>query len=200
MAKTWIYCRLDKPSTNTQEMEKQKLLLLDYAKEKGYEVVGLTEEFGSGRIVDRRDLKSLLEHAKNRDFDVLLTERGDRISKNLEEYFKFTSQLKEYGVGMEHIVGFYIFGKDIELFDEPACAPEKVKPDCELIGQDGNIFNLIGIAQRTLRENGMADEAKELFTRINAEAHDYDHALRIIGEYVTITGPAEETVMEDMRL
>ena len=25
------------------------------------------------------------------------------------------------------------------------------KPDCQLIGEDGNIFNLIGIAARTLR-------------------------------------------------
>ena len=27
------------------------------------------------------------------------------------------------------------------------------KPDCPLIGADGNIFNLIGIASRTLRRN-----------------------------------------------
>lgn len=32
----------------------------------------------------------------------------------------------------------------------------KQKPDCELIGQDGNIFNLMGIASRTLKQNGMA--------------------------------------------
>lgn len=28
---------------------------------------------------------------------------------------------------------------------------EKLKPDCALIGQDGNIFNLMGIASRTLK-------------------------------------------------
>lgn len=33
---------------------------------------------------------------------------------------------------------------------------EKVKPVCALIGQDGNIFNLMGIASRTLKQNGMA--------------------------------------------
>jgi len=27
------------------------------------------------------------------------------------------------------------------------------KPDCELIGQDGNIFNLVGIASRTLKQH-----------------------------------------------
>lgn len=33
---------------------------------------------------------------------------------------------------------------------------EKLKPDCALIGQDGNIFKLLGIASHTLKQNGMA--------------------------------------------
>ena len=76
---------------------------------------------------------------------------------------------------------------------EPAQAepPQREKPDCELIGQDGNIFNLMGIASRTLRENGMGPEAKEMVARIDAEAQSYDQALNIIGEYVNITGPEE---------
>lgn len=36
------------------------------------------------------------------------------------------------------------------------------KPKCPLIGQDGNIFNLMGIASKTLKRNGMYDEAKEM--------------------------------------
>ena len=69
---------------------------------------------------------------------------------------------------------------------------EKQKPDCELIGQDGNIFNLMGIASRTLRKNGMADEAKQMIDRVNCESENYYHALSIIGEYVNITGPNED--------
>lgn len=33
-------------------------------------------------------------------------------------------------------------------------APEREKPDCKLIGEDGNIFNLMGLAARTLRHIG----------------------------------------------
>ena len=62
------------------------------------------------------------------------------------------------------------------------------KPNCMLIGQDGNIFNLIGIATHTLRENGLADQAKEMYDRI-LESGDYYKALGIIGEYVNIVGP-----------
>ena len=69
--------------------------------------------------------------------------------------------------------------------------PEQIKPDCELIGQDSNIYNLIGIAARTLRENDMHDAAEEMTNRITSTAHSYDEALNIIGEYVNITGPDE---------
>lgn len=71
-------------------------------------------------------------------------------------------------------------------------AEEKVKPDCELIGQDGNIFNLLGIASRTLKRNGMSDEAKEMVERITNGSVNYYEALNIIGEYVNITGPSED--------
>lgn len=60
------------------------------------------------------------------------------------------------------------------------------KPDCPLIGQDGNIFNLMGIASRALRENGLGDRVKEMCDRIR-ESGDYYKALGVIGEYVTIT-------------
>ena len=66
------------------------------------------------------------------------------------------------------------------------------KPDCELIGQDGNIFNLIGIASRTLKQNGMDEQAQEMYGRITGGGcKDYYQALGIIGEYVNITGPTE---------
>jgi hypothetical protein len=68
-------------------------------------------------------------------------------------------------------------------------APEQQpvrKPDCPLIGQNGNIFNLMAIASRTLDENGMEAEAKEMRARIHS-ADSYYQALGIIGEYVNIT-------------
>ncbi len=68
----------------------------------------------------------------------------------------------------------------------------KQKPDCELIGKDGNIFSLMGIAAKTLQRNGMADQAKEMKARIIEGSCGYYDALNIIGEYVNITGPEEE--------
>ena len=69
-------------------------------------------------------------------------------------------------------------------------AQPQEKPDCELIGQNGNIYNLMGIAYRTLRENSMEEQAKKMFERVTS-CNNYYKALAIIGEYVNITGPAE---------
>ena len=61
----------------------------------------------------------------------------------------------------------------------------KNKPDCKLIGEDGNIFNLMARAARTLRENDLSEEAKEMRERITSSG-SYDEALCIIAEYVNI--------------
>lgn len=66
-----------------------------------------------------------------------------------------------------------------------------LKPDCPLIGQNGNIFNLMGIASRTLKDNGMSEQAEEMRNKIMASG-SYEEALNILGEYVNITS------MEDM--
>ena len=71
--------------------------------------------------------------------------------------------------------------------------PERKKPNCALIGEDGNIFNLMAIASRTLRQNNMEDQAKEMCQRIK-ESGDYYKALGIIGEYVDITAAEEPEV------
>lgn len=69
---------------------------------------------------------------------------------------------------------------------EQQAEPEHVKPDCPLIGRDGNIFNLIGIASQTLRQHDMEEQAAEMFNRIT-QCQSYDSALNIIGDYVNIT-------------
>ena len=40
------------------------------------------------------------------------------------------------------------------------------KPDCPLIGEDGNIFHLVGIAAKTLRRNGLSAEASEMAEKV----------------------------------
>ena len=72
---------------------------------------------------------------------------------------------------------------------------EKAKPDCALIGEDGNVFNLMAIASRTLKEHGMANEAKEMCERVRSSGSYYE-ALSVIGEYVNITSSEDMTENE----
>lgn len=60
-----------------------------------------------------------------------------------------------------------------------------MKPKCKLVGQDGNIFNLMGIASRTLKEVELKEKAAEMVDRIT-KSKSYDEALRIIMEYVEV--------------
>lgn len=52
-----------------------------------------------------------------------------------------------------------------------------------IIGADGNIFNLISICIKSLKENGFKDEAEEMKKRINS-SKSYDEALSIMCEYI----------------
>ena len=59
------------------------------------------------------------------------------------------------------------------------------KPICKLIGEDGNIFNLLAIARRSLLRAGLKQEAEEMVDRVTS-SNSYGEALGIIGEYVEI--------------
>ena len=80
---------------------------------------------------------------------------------------------------------------------------DKLKPDAPLIGADGNVFNLMGIASRALKRSGMRDEATEMCECITSSG-SYDKTLAIIGEYVNITAVEgyesqdEEFCMEEL--
>ncbi len=74
---------------------------------------------------------------------------------------------------------------------------QQAKPDCPLIGEDGNIFNLMGIASRTLKENGMYEQAEKMRQRITGgECHGYEEALMVMADYVNITSSEPEEGMK----
>ena len=57
------------------------------------------------------------------------------------------------------------------------------KPKMQLIGQDGNIFVIMGRASRLLTDYGQADKAKEMRDRVMS-CDSYQKALNIVSEYV----------------
>ncbi len=63
--------------------------------------------------------------------------------------------------------------------------PEKIKPEVELVGQDGNVFNLMGICSKALRRAGQNEEAIEMNNKIR-KASSYDDALCIMMDYCDV--------------
>lgn len=61
--------------------------------------------------------------------------------------------------------------------------PVLKRPKMKLVGQDGNIFAILGRASRLLKENGQPQQAKEMSSRVY-QSGDYYKALNIISEYV----------------
>lgn len=66
-------------------------------------------------------------------------------------------------------------------FDKEHVPPQK--PKMELLGQDGNIFGILGRASALLKQAGMKNQSDEMFQRVTASG-SYEQALNIISEYV----------------
>ncbi len=60
-----------------------------------------------------------------------------------------------------------------------------MKPECKLIGEDGNVFNIIGQVSKVLKEAGQSNIAKEFTDRAFASS-SYDEVLRLCQEYVEV--------------
>lgn len=58
-----------------------------------------------------------------------------------------------------------------------------VKPYAKLLGSDGNIFSLLGIATRALKSSGLRKDASDLATEVFGST-SYDEAMHIILKYV----------------
>ena len=61
----------------------------------------------------------------------------------------------------------------------------KGKPKVKLVGENGNVFNLMGICSRALKDIGMKDESKEMCGKI-MKCGSYHEALAIMMEYCDV--------------
>ena len=60
------------------------------------------------------------------------------------------------------------------------------KPKLQLVGQDGNVFNVLGQAIRSAKKAGWTKEKIDKFTA-EATAGDYNHALKTCMDYFEVS-------------
>jgi len=71
------------------------------------------------------------------------------------------------------------------------------KPKVELLGADGNIFNLMAIARRALIKHGMKEEAKEMIEKAT-KSESYTEALNVLLQYVDQIKEINENEFDDI--
>lgn len=95
--RAWLYCRTDAPEDTHGRLKSQKKELFDYAEQMGFEVVGGSEDLGSGLSIDRPGLTECLRNAEAGNFDVLLAQSLSRVSRDTVAALAFLRELSQFG-------------------------------------------------------------------------------------------------------
>ena len=96
----FVYCRVStKKQADSGNLERQKERLVEYCRERGYEIVNIYEEVASGLNDNRRELTKMLRKLK--DVDSIIVEYSDRLAKFGFNYLK--EFCKDNGVTIEAV-------------------------------------------------------------------------------------------------
>lgn len=96
--KAWLYCRIDAPEDIHGALKEQKEKLDGYARQMGFEVVGASEDLGSGLDFNRSGLKKVLTAARAGTLDALIVHSVSRIGRDMTKTVDLIRQLNGCGV------------------------------------------------------------------------------------------------------
>lgn len=68
----------------------------------------------------------------------------------------------------------------------PETGPKYPNVTVKLIGENGNVFNLIGLVSQALRKAQVPASKREAFTKEAFDSGSYDEALRCIMRWVNV--------------
>lgn len=95
--KAAIYCRV---STEEQTTKHQENSLLEFAKNRGYEIYRVYSDVVSGAKDSRPELNKLMLDAYKKEFDVLLIWKLDRLGRSLPHLLDIVNKLKLWKIGL----------------------------------------------------------------------------------------------------
>ena len=96
--RAWLYCRIDAPEDTHGALKGQKKELMDYAEQMGFEIVGSSEDIGSGLDFDRAGLAEVMKAAGDGEFDVLLIKKLDRLGRDTAKTLELLQGLDQLGI------------------------------------------------------------------------------------------------------
>ena len=112
MKRAVLYARVsgDDRRNESRNLQGQLDMCRDYACNRGYEIVTeLAEDDrgASGAAFELEQLNRASEIARNGAFDVFITRKMDRLSRNLAKQLIVEAELRRSGVTIEYVLGEY---------------------------------------------------------------------------------------------
>lgn len=96
--KAWLYCRIDSPEDTHGMLKGQKKELYDYAEQMGFEVVGYSEDIGSGLDRNRPGLIEVEKAAEQGKMNVLLVKKMNCLVRDTTQMLDFLRGLERSGI------------------------------------------------------------------------------------------------------
>lgn len=94
--RVWIYCRVaheDKKALDLQESS-----LIEYARQQGWAIAGVTAESGSGLDYNRKGLKKVIEVIKSKQVNIILIKDITRIGRGMAGNIAFLDEMEKHEV------------------------------------------------------------------------------------------------------
>ena len=99
--KAWIYCRVaHNGPDSTEVLDRQRHRLKSYAKEHGFEIVGVSNDIESGLTMNRPGLLNFYAAAEDGDTDILLIHSLTRLGCDADKVTKYWNLLRDLGVSV----------------------------------------------------------------------------------------------------
>lgn len=118
--RAWLYCRIDAPEDTHGTLKEQQKELWDYAEQLGLEVVGASQDLGSGLTLDRPGLNVLKTAAAEGRMDMVLVKSLSSIGRNMEQTLELSQQINQMGITLSSpLEGEIRISSDTPLSPEP---------------------------------------------------------------------------------
>lgn len=116
--RAWTYSRIDAPEDAHGRLKGQKKELFDYAEQMGFEVVGSSEDLGSGLDFERSGLLKVMKAAADGEFGVLLIKRLDRLGRDMPKTMELLMEMDQLGIKVySPLEGEISFSQYKDVFD-----------------------------------------------------------------------------------
>lgn len=118
--KVALYCRVSSHEQKQKgDLERQVGRMTTEALKRGYNIIAVFDEVGSGMNDNRKKLQKMFELVENKEVDVILIEHKDRLSRFCFNYL--LSYFNSYGVRIEKVEEV---SAEVEIDEEESLLPK----------------------------------------------------------------------------